>query len=122
MLLPTGVRFESFAAEGRYIHTWPQAMWFAALLPALVLLPHAVSLYATGVLTVMFITLIAVYGLQVTVGMAGQINVAQLAFMGVGAYAAARLSENFPFWCLRYRRAGLPQRLFPSCSRCRRSG
>ena len=30
--------------------------------------------------------------------MAGQINVAQSAFMGVGAYAAARLSENVPFW------------------------
>ena len=119
MLLPTGVRFESFATEGRYIHTWPQAMWFAALLLALVLIPHAVSLYTTGVLTVMFITLIAVYGLQVTVGMAGQINVAQSAFMGVGAYAAARLSSLFG---LRYRRAGLPQRLSPSCSRCRRSG
>jgi len=98
MLLPTGVRFESFATEGRYIHTWPQATWLAALLLALVLVPHAVSLYVTGVLTVMFITLMAVYGLQVTVGMAGQINVAQSAFMGVGAYAAARLSENVPFW------------------------
>ena len=98
MLLPTGVRFENFATEGRYIHTWPQATWLAALLLALVLVPHAVSLYVTGVLTVMFITLMAVYGLQVTVGMAGQINVAQSAFMGVGAYAAARLSENVPFW------------------------
>ncbi len=98
LCLPTGIRFESFATEGRYIHTWPQAMWFAALLLALVLIPHVVNLYVTGVLTVMFITLMAVYGLQVTVGMAGQINVAQSAFMGVGAYAAARLSENVPFW------------------------
>jgi branched-chain amino acid transport system permease protein len=99
MLLPTGVRFESFATEARYIHTWPQAMWFAALLLALVLLPYVVGLYATGVLTVMFTTLMAVYGLQVTVGMAGQINVAQSAFMGVGAFAAARLSGmDVPFW------------------------
>ena len=44
MLLPTGVRFESFATEGRYIHTWPQATWLAALLLGLVLVPHAVSL------------------------------------------------------------------------------
>jgi hypothetical protein len=61
MLLPTGVRFENFATEGRYIHTWPQATWLAALLLALVLVPHAVSLYVTGVLTVIFITLLAVY-------------------------------------------------------------
>ena len=57
------------------------------------------GLYVTGVLTVMFITLMAVYGLQVTVGMAGQINVAQSAFMGIGAYAAAKLSSiDVPFW------------------------
>jgi branched-chain amino acid transport system permease protein len=121
MLLPTGVRFESFATEGRYIHTWPQATWLAALLLGLVLVPHAVSLYVTGVLTVMFITLMAVYGLQVTVGMAGQINVAQSAFMGVGAYAAARLSENVPFW-LAIPAGGLAAAWSPSCSRCRRSG
>ena len=96
MLLPTGVRFESFATEGRYIHTWPQATWLAALLLGLVFVPHAVSLYVTGVLTVMFITLMAVYGLQVTVGMAGQINVAQSAFMGVGAYACLKLTTIFP--------------------------
>jgi branched-chain amino acid transport system permease protein len=84
MLLPTGVRFESFATEGRYIHTWPQATWLAALLLGLVLVPHAVSLYVTGVLTVMFITLMAVYGLQVTVGMAGQCR-------AVGVHGSRRL-------------------------------
>lgn len=99
MLLPTGIRFGSYAAEARYIHTRPQAVWFAALLVALLALPHAVSLYATGVLTTMFITLMAVYGLQVTVGMAGQINVAQSAFMGMGAFTVAKLSSmNVPFW------------------------
>jgi branched-chain amino acid transport system permease protein len=99
MLLPTGIRFGSYATEARYIHTWPQALWFAAFLVALLLLPYAVSLYVTGVLTTMFITLMAVYGLQVTVGMAGQINVAQSAFMGVGAFTAAKLSTlDVPFW------------------------
>jgi len=99
MLLPTGVRFSNFATEVRYIHTRPQAIWFAVFLLALITAPYVVSLYATGVLTVMFITLMAVYGLQVTVGMAGQINVAQSAFMGVGAFAAARLSGmDVPFW------------------------
>ena len=99
MLLPTGVRFGTYATEGRYIHTRPQAIWFAAFLLALAILPLVASLYVTGVLTVMFITLMAVYGLQVTVGMAGQINVAQSAFMGMGAFTAARLSGmDVPFW------------------------
>ena len=99
MLFPTGVRFGTYATEGRYIHTRPQALWFAAFLLALLILPQVASLYATGVLTVMFITLMAVYGLQVTVGTAGQINVAQSAFMGIGAFAAAKLSSvDVPFW------------------------
>jgi branched-chain amino acid transport system permease protein len=99
MLLPTGVRFGTYATEARYIHTRPQALWFAAFLLALVILPQVASLYATGVLTVMFITLMAVYGLQVTVGTAGQINVAQSAFMGIGAFTAAKLSGlDVPFW------------------------
>ena len=58
----------------------------------------------------MFITLMAVYGLQVTVGMAGQINVAQSAFMGIGAFAAAKLSGlDVPFW-LAIPAAGLDRR------------
>lgn len=99
MHLPTAVRFESHAEEARYIRTTPQAAWFIAFIAGLLVLPHVVGLYVTGVLSVMFITLMAVYGLQVTVGTAGQINVAQSAFMGIGAYAAAKLSNmEVPFW------------------------
>jgi len=38
MLLPTGVRFGSYATEGRLIHTRPQALWFAGFLLALLIL------------------------------------------------------------------------------------
>jgi branched-chain amino acid transport system permease protein len=99
MRLPTGVRFETYAAEAGFVRTLPQAAWFAAFVVALVALPYLVGLYVTGVLTVMFISLMAVYGLQITVGTAGQINVAQSAFMGIGAYTAAKLSlGEVPFW------------------------
>jgi branched-chain amino acid transport system permease protein len=99
MLLPTGIRFSNYAVEARYVHTRLQALWFATFLVALLVLPQIVSLYVTGVLTSMFIILMAVYGLQVTVGTAGQINVAQSAFMGIGAYAAAKFSTfEAPFW------------------------
>jgi branched-chain amino acid transport system permease protein len=99
MRLPTGVRFGTYAAEAGYIRTLPQVAWLVALMVGLVILPYVAALYVTGVLTVMFISLMAVYGLQITVGTAGQINVAQSAFMGVGAYAAAKLSlSDVPFW------------------------
>ena len=41
-----------------------------------------------GMMNVIWITVIAVVGLQINVGYAGQINMGQSAFMGVGAYAA----------------------------------
>lgn len=98
-MLPTGVRFFTYASEGRYVRTAPQAAWLLSFVIVLFLLPQVLSLYVTGVMTVMFITLIAVYGLQITVGAAGQINVAQSAFMGIGAYTAAKLSlYGTPFW------------------------
>ena len=43
MLLPTGIRFESFATEGRYIHTWPQATWLVGFAARARLVPHAVG-------------------------------------------------------------------------------
>lgn len=96
---PTGVFHETHNAAARFIHTWPQRAWFIAFLAALVAMPAAVGPYILGVMTVMFITLMAVYGLQVTTGMAGQVNVAQSAFVGVGAFAAAKLSlSGVPFW------------------------
>ncbi len=57
--------------------------------------------YLRGVATQTFITLIAVLRLHVTVGMAGQINIAQSAFVGVGAFAAAKFSGfGWPFWAV----------------------
>jgi len=95
----TGVFFETHQAASRLQHTWPQRAWLIGFLVALLALPAAVGPYILGVLTVMFITLMAVYGLQITVGMAGQVNVAQSAFVGVGAFAAAKLSlSGVPFW------------------------
>jgi branched-chain amino acid transport system permease protein len=57
--------------------------------------------YVLGVAAQGFITLIAVLGLHVTVGMAGQINIAQSAFVGVGAFATAKLTGyGLPFWAV----------------------
>jgi len=99
-MLPSGIYFSSFDQEARYLRTSPQRLWFIGLLLALALVPAITGDYMLGILTVAFITLIAVFGLQITVGMAGQINLGQSAFVGVGAFVAASLSSNLalPFW------------------------
>ena len=91
-MLPTGVHFESYAGEARILKTVRSRVWLLILVLVLVALPAAAGAYLLGQMTYMFITLMAVYGLYVTVGMAGQINIAQSAFVGVGAFVTARLS------------------------------
>ena len=97
--LPSGVFFQSHAAERALLRTPPQRMWLVGLLLALVALPWAANDYWLGVLTLAGVTLVAVLGLQITVGMAGQLNLGQSAFVGVGAFVAAALAaQGFSLW------------------------
>jgi branched-chain amino acid transport system permease protein len=91
-MLPTGIHFETYAAETRVLKTPRARLWMTALAVFLLTAPLYAGAYLTGIASEMFITLMAVYGLYVTVGMAGQINIAQSAFVGIGAFAAAKLS------------------------------
>lgn len=99
-MLPSGVYFTSFDREAKYLRTSPQRLCFVGFLLAMAALPALMGDYMLGIFTVGFITLIAVFGLQITVGMAGQINLGQSAFVGVGAFVTASLSSNLglPFW------------------------
>jgi branched-chain amino acid transport system permease protein len=63
-----------------------------ALFIALVTMPFLAPWFAPkylGTFVVIGISIVSVLGLYVTMGMAGQINLGQAAFMGVGAYATA---------------------------------
>lgn len=98
---PTGLWFETHAAEARVLETRRARLSALALLAVLAAMPLIAGPWLLGELTNLFITLIAVLGLCVTVGMAGQINIAQSAFVGVGAFATARLSGmGVPFWAV----------------------
>lgn len=99
-MLPSGVFFRDFAAEAAYLRTRPQRLAFALFIAALLALPAFAGAYLVGVLTMLFVTIIAVLGLQVTVGMAGLVNIGQSAFVGVGAFVSAALASNlgWPFW------------------------
>jgi ABC-type branched-subunit amino acid transport system ATPase component/ABC-type branched-subunit amino acid transport system permease subunit len=76
-----------------------------ALFGLLAAVPVAVrSPYALGLLTLLAIYGILLIGLDVTVGYLGQVNLAQAAFLGIGAYAAGILATRYG--------AGIPVALF----------
>ncbi|MFI6482231.1 ATP-binding cassette domain-containing protein [Nonomuraea sp. NPDC050663] len=64
------------------------------------LLPYALGGYSMHVVDVAIIFAVLAIGLGLTMGVAGQINLAQVAFFGVGAYAVAILTTQagFGFW------------------------
>jgi branched-chain amino acid transport system permease protein len=100
-MLPAGVHFESYGGEAALLKTTRARVAVLALIAALLAAPLVSGAYLHGVATQAFITLIAVLGLHVTVGMAGQINIAQSAFVGVGAFATAKLAGyGLPFWVI----------------------
>jgi len=93
-MLPSGVHFKDHAQELRLLRTGPQRLAMGVLLAALVAFPFVASSYLIGVAITVAITMIAVAGLQITVGMAGLLNLGQSAFVGVGAFTAAALYAN----------------------------
>lgn len=98
-MLPSGIFFTRHQQEAALLRTPPQRAWFAAMMAVLIVAPTVIGASATGVMTTLFITIIAVLGLQITTGMAGQINLGQSAFVGVGAFAAAKLAAlGAPIW------------------------
>ena len=87
----SGVFFTSHARDRALVRTRPQMVALVLLLVALAVFPLVVPDRWVSLGYAMFITAIAVVGLQVCTGYAGQVNLGQSAFMGVGAYACALL-------------------------------
>ncbi len=89
-------------AERRDVDVSPSLpRWLvAALLVTLLCVPFVLSIRFVGLLTVMGICVVAAVGLQITTGYAGQVNMGQSAFVGMGAYTAAALARHlgWPFW------------------------
>ncbi|KUL23601.1 branched-chain amino acid ABC transporter ATP-binding protein/permease [Actinoplanes awajinensis] len=72
----------------------------AAAAVAAWLLPYGLDSYAIHVVDVILIFAILAVGLGLAMGIAGQVNLAQVAFFGVGAYATAILTTRagLGFW------------------------
>ena len=71
------------------------AIVFGFVLPFAIPNPYYQQVIVDG-----YITAIAVYGLNIILGFAGQLSLGHAAFFGVGAYAVALLTTraNLPFW------------------------
>ena len=97
---PAGVFATSFERDQALIRTRGQWVALLLFLVALVVLPHVLGPRLVAISTNMLIMAVVVIGLQINMGYAGQINLGQAAFMGVGAYATGALAIKFnlPFW------------------------
>jgi branched-chain amino acid transport system permease protein len=70
----------------------------AAVLVAFAVLPVFLKNYGIYICTLFCVYLMATYGLNLTVGYAGQMSLGQAAFFGIGAYIAAiALKAGLPF-------------------------
>ena len=86
---PSGIFFTSHAGDRSLIRTRPQWACLILLLFVLATAPWWATDRWISIGYTTFITAVAVIGLQICTGYAGQINLGQSAFMGVGAYGAA---------------------------------
>lgn len=82
------------------MHSWQRFLLTRGMeilvLLALLLIPLAIdNPFALGLLTLLAIYGVLLIGLDVTVGYLGQVNLAQAAFLGIGAYAASLSVAHF---------------------------
>jgi branched-chain amino acid transport system permease protein len=74
--------------------------FFLPILIFLIAAPFALKPYGIYLLSLWVVMTIAAIGLNLTLGYAGQISLAQAAFVGIGAYTAALLTtQGWPLWC-----------------------
>ena len=100
MDLPCGTRNTSYGHEMAIIRTRWQWGLFLALLIFMVLFPLFADRGVTRIISILAIDIIAIQGLNITMGYCGQISLAQAAFMAVGACSSAIFVTkcSFPFW------------------------
>ena len=96
---PAGVFAQNYVRDMAIFRTWKQGLALAMFLVVLLLIPVGFQPRYVAIANIMLITSVVVLGLQITTGLAGQVNLGQAAFMGMGAYTAAALSsgQGWPF-------------------------
>ena len=97
---PAGIFATSFDADAALVRTRKQWLALAVFALLLIAMPWLVGPRLLAIVTVMLISAVVAVGLQINTGYAGQINLGQAAFMGVGAYVAGALAAGWglAFW------------------------
>lgn len=92
--MATGNYFTTYRQEQRIFATHSDRLIFALFLVVLFSWPYFIELSTKYMLVIdnILIAVIAVYGLNLVTGFAGQISVGHAAFMGVGAYTVASVA------------------------------
>lgn len=92
---------ETYIDDMRLLRTRWQWLVLAVFVVMLLIFPMLVSPAWTRFATITGISIISVLGLQILVGLSGQVSVGQSAFMGIGGYFAAisatKLGLPFPW-------------------------
>lgn len=96
---PAGTYDTRYAQDMSIVRTRTQWILLALFLVFLIAFPHFIGRDWLGTFSLTGIVLIAVFGLHITTGLCGQINLGQTAFMAVGAYTSAVLTAKlgWPF-------------------------
>lgn len=92
---PCGIYSIRYAQELAVLRTRSQRLGFAALLVVVLAVPPLVlGAHLLSVLIVIGVTIIVMQGLNLLLGYCGQISLGQAAFMAVGAYTSANLTDR----------------------------
>lgn len=97
---PSGIYNDSYAKDLTIVRTRFQWLMLATALALISALPLFTSDYVVRVTIDIFIILIAVHGINIVTGYAGQITLGQGAFMVLGGYIAGIMSQQLQlnFW------------------------
>lgn len=91
---PAGTYDTTYGQDMATVRTRAQWIMLAVFLAFLLAFPYFGGIRWIGVFNLMGITLIAVFGLHITTGLCGQINLGQAAFVAVGAYTSTVLTSK----------------------------
>lgn len=94
-MLPGGVFNTTYESDLAVLRTRMQWALLGLGIAVLLLLPLAASPYWLSWFTRLAITIVAVLGLHILTGLCGQFSIGHAAFLGVGAYTVAILTNQF---------------------------
>lgn len=99
-MLPCGTYNPNYDVDMAIVRTRLQWGLFIAMLILLMVIPLFASTYLLNLIILISIAIVAVHGISILMGYAGQVSLGHAAFMAVGAYTSAILTAKLglPFW------------------------